>query len=95
MPNMKQLGMPSCERVSQLVSQGHDRALSWRERARLLLAVRSGALDGRHDLHPGGGGALRGVWLSPALARLATASVGTAGLPQRRLRRSSARVPQT
>jgi len=39
MPNMKQLGMPSCERVSQLVSQGHDRALSWRERVAISFHV--------------------------------------------------------
>ncbi len=32
MLNMKRLGMPSCQQVSQLVSEGNDRALNVRER---------------------------------------------------------------
>ena len=35
--HMKQLGMPSCEDISLLVSQRHDRPLSMRERAKMML----------------------------------------------------------
>ena len=35
--HMKQLGMPSCEDMSLLVSQRHDRALSARERGKVAL----------------------------------------------------------
>jgi putative zinc finger protein len=39
MISMKQLGMPSCEEVSLLISQTHDRPLSWRERWKIRLHV--------------------------------------------------------
>ncbi len=39
MIDMKKLGMPSCESVSQLVSESHDRLISWRERAKIRLHV--------------------------------------------------------
>jgi hypothetical protein len=39
MLNMKQLGMPSCERVSQLVSQSNDRPLGLRERIAISFHV--------------------------------------------------------
>ncbi len=33
MIDMGKLGVPSCETVSRLVSESHDRPMSWRERA--------------------------------------------------------------
>lgn len=39
MISMKQLGMPSCEYVSLLISQTHDRPLSSREQWKLWLHV--------------------------------------------------------
>ncbi|HEV2685788.1 MAG TPA: zf-HC2 domain-containing protein [Actinomycetota bacterium] len=35
MIDMQKLGMPSCESVSQLVSESHDRPISWSERAKI------------------------------------------------------------
>lgn len=35
MIDMKKLGMPSCESVSRLVSESHDRTMSWRERTKV------------------------------------------------------------
>lgn len=37
MMNMKKLGMPTCSDVSRLVSESHDRPMSWMERARMRL----------------------------------------------------------
>lgn len=35
--HMKQLGMPSCEDISLLASQRHDRPLSLRERGKMAM----------------------------------------------------------
>ena len=35
MIDMRKLGMPSCESVSQPVSESHDRPTSWRERTKI------------------------------------------------------------
>lgn len=37
MIDMKKLGMPSCESVSRLVSESHDRPMSWGERMKIRL----------------------------------------------------------
>jgi hypothetical protein len=39
MIDMKKLGMPSCEEMSRLISQGHDRKLSMLERWKLRFHV--------------------------------------------------------
>lgn len=35
MIDMKKLGMPSCEEVSRLISESHDRPISWSERMKI------------------------------------------------------------
>lgn len=39
MIDMKKLGMPSCEAVSRLVSESHDRPMSWKERMKIRFHV--------------------------------------------------------
>lgn len=39
MISMKKLGMPTCEEMSNLISQGHDRSLSVGERWKIQLHI--------------------------------------------------------